>query len=188
MKVMGRGHPSETECLRLMDEYAMLPNIRAHSRRVHDVALLLGEHLFEAGLKLELPLLKAGALLHDIAKTATINNGGDHARLGAEWLSRRGHPAVAEIIREHVCLSRNPEEPWPLREVEIVNYADKRVLHDRVVTLNQRFDDLRQRYGRTEAALSRITANQRRSQCLEQKIFAHITISPDDLLAINEWS
>ena len=94
-------------------------------------------------------MLEAGALLHDIAKTATLHNGGEHARLGAEWLIDLGYPAVAEIVREHVWLSRNPAEPWPLREVEIVNYADKRVLHDLVVTLAQRFDDLRSRYGRT---------------------------------------
>ena len=83
-----------------------------------------------------------------------------------------GYPAVAEIVREHVWLSRNPAEPWPLREVEIVNYADKRVLHDLVVTLGQRFADLRRRYGRTPEIVDRITTNEQRSLILEKKIFA----------------
>jgi uncharacterized protein len=169
-----------------MQEYRMLPNIREHSWRVRDVALLVGERLLAAGVELDLDLLEAGALLHDLAKTATLHNGGEHARLGAEWLIDLGYPAVAEIVREHVWLSRNPAEPWPLREIEIVNYADKRVLHDLVVTLGRRFTDLRTRYGRTPDIVERISANERRSLILEEKIFTRLTINPDDILAINE--
>ncbi len=93
---------------------------------------------------------------------------------------------MAEIVREHVWLSRSPSEPGPLREVEIVNYADKRVLHDLVVTLPQRFDDLRRRYGRTPEIIQRITSNEERSLILEHKIFVGLTITPDDILIINQ--
>ncbi len=51
---------------------------------------MVGEHLSAAGVLLDLGLLEAGALLHDIAKTATLHNGAEHARLGAQWLSRPG--------------------------------------------------------------------------------------------------
>ncbi len=168
-----------------MTAYRMLPNIQEHSfprqRRCPDGGRA------PAGCRggLDLHLLEAGALLHDIAKTATLDNGGEHARLGAEWLIDLGYPAVAEIVREHVWLSRDPAEPWPLREVEIVNYADKRVLHNLVVTLNQRFVDLRSRYGRTPEIRQRITSNEKRSIILENKIFAGLNILPDDILAIN---
>jgi uncharacterized protein len=183
---MSANYPTLNECLDLMTAYQMLPNIQEHCFRVRDVALLVGEHLIAAGVELELPLLEAGALLHDIAKTATLHNGGEHARLGGQWLIDLGYPAVAAIVREHVWLSRNPAEPWPIREVEIVNYADKRVLHDLVVTLGQRFDDLRTRYGRTPDIVDRITTNEQRSLILENKIFARINLNPDDLLAINK--
>jgi hypothetical protein len=172
--------------LELIAAHQMLPNIQAHSCRVWDVALMVGERLLATGVPIDLPLLEAGALLHDIAKTAGIANGGEHARLGAGWLTDLGYPAVAEIVREHVWLSRDPAEPWPLREVEIVNYADKRVLHDLVVTLGQRFEDLRRRYGRTPEIIHRITLNERRSLILEKKLFSCLTITPDDILAINQ--
>ena len=133
--------PSLAQCLDLMRHYQMLPHIREHSQRVRDVALLVGRHLQATGVELSLPLLEAGALLHDLAKTASLANGGEHARLGAQWLVDLGYPAVAEIVREHVWLSREPAEPWPLREVEIVNYADKRVLHQQVVTLGGEWDN-----------------------------------------------
>ncbi len=157
-----------------MAHYHMLPNIRAHSLRVRDVALILGRQLHAVGVGLNLPLLEAGALLHDIAKTACLANGGQHAQLGAQWLAEQGYPAVAEIVREHVWLSRHPAEPWPLREVEIVNYADKRVLHDQVVSLRHRFADLRRRYGRTPEILARLQQNEERSLVLEAKIFARL--------------
>jgi uncharacterized protein len=178
-------YPNLSECLDLMAAHRMLPNIREHSLRVRDVALVVGDHLLAVGVALDLSLLEAGALLHDIAKTATLHNGGEHARLGAEWLIDLGYPAVAEIVRQHVWLNRDPTEPWPLREVEIVNYADKRVLHNLVVTLNQRFVDLRHRYGRTPEIRQRITSNEQRSIILENKIFDGLTISPDDILSIN---
>ena len=183
---MSANYPTLSECLDLMTAYRMLPNIQEHSLRVRDVALMVGNHLLSAGFALDLQLLEAGALLHDIAKTASLNNGGEHARLGAEWLIDLGYPAVAEIIREHVWLSRDPAGPWPPREVEIVNYADKRVLHNLVVTLDQRFVDLLSRYGRTPEIRQHITSNQKRSNILENKIFAGLSIIPDDILAINK--
>jgi putative nucleotidyltransferase with HDIG domain len=179
-------YPSLPECLDLMASYKMLPNIREHSFRVRDVALVLGDYLLSAGVELHLPLLEAGALLHDLAKTVSINNGGEHARLGAQWLTDLGYPAVAEIVREHVWLTREPSESWPLREVEIVNYADKRVLHHQVVTLGRRFADLRRRYGRTPEIVARISINERRSLVLEEKIFSRINLNQSDLLSI-DW-
>jgi uncharacterized protein len=183
---MSANYPTLSECLNLMTTCRMLPNIREHCWRVRDVALLVGDHLLSAGVALDLQLLEAGALLHDIAKTASLKNGGEHARLGAQWLVELGYPAVAEIVREHVWLSRDPAGPWPLREVEIVNYADKRVLHNQVVTLDHRFVDLLSRYGRTPEIRQRITSNQKRSTILERKIFTGLSILPDDILAINE--
>ncbi len=54
------------------------------------------------------------------------------------------------------------------------------------MTLGQRFDDLRRRYGRTPDIVDRITTNERRSLILENKIFARLNIIPDDILAINK--
>ena len=61
----------------------------------------------------------------------------NHARTGAQFLSDRGYPEVGHIVRQHVVLDEYfaSEE---LTEAEIVNYADKRVLHDQVVSLKER--------------------------------------------------
>ena len=92
--------------------------------------------------------------------------------MGAGILEELGYPHLAQVVREHVHLDGNIMDPRPLREAEVVNYADKRVLHEAVVTLEARFADLKVRYGRTPEALARIQATEVKSRALEEKIFA----------------
>jgi uncharacterized protein len=177
--------PSHNQCLELMDTHGMLANIREHSFRVMEVARFLGEALTEAGFDLFLPLVTVGALLHDLGKTPCLGTLTNHAELGAGFLEELGYPHVAQMVREHVHLDGNIMDPRPLREAELVNYADKRVLHDTVVTLEERFADLKVRYGRTPEAMVRIKATEIRARALENKIFAPLQLSPLDLLRVN---
>ena len=158
--------PSHHQCLALMAAHGMLPNIREHSFRVMAVASFLGEALAEAGFDLHLPLVTVGALLHDLGKTACLGTLTNHAELGAGYLEELGYPHVAQVVREHVHLDVTITDSRPLREAEIVNYADKRVLHEEVVTLAARFADLKVRYGRTPEALARIQATEVRARAL----------------------
>ncbi len=163
----------------------MLPNIREHSFRVMQVADFLGQALAAAGLPLHLPLISTGALLHDIGKTACLGTANNHAHLGADILLEMGYPELAQVVREHVRLEDVVADLRPLRESEVVNYADKRVLHDRVVTLAQRFADLMVRYGRTPEARVRIAAMAITTQALEEKLFTPLRLHPLDLLKAN---
>jgi uncharacterized protein len=92
---------------------------------------------------------------------------------------------VAQVVREHVHLYSDISDIRPLREAELVNYADKRVLHETVVTLTDRFADLKVRYGRTPEALARIKATEIRSRALEEKIFTPLALTPSNLLHFN---
>ena len=49
---------------------------------------------------------------------------------GPAILEELGYPHVAQVVREHVHLDGTIMDPRPLREAEVVNYADKRVLHE----------------------------------------------------------
>ena len=111
---------------------------------------------------------------------------GGQAHLGAEILAELGYPELALVVREHVYLENVPD-PRPLRESEVVNYADKRVLHDRVVSLADRIADLKVRYGRTPEALARISALAVRTRVLEEKLFAPLSLEPLDLLQANSF-
>jgi len=168
-----------------MDIHGMLPNIREHSFAVMQVAGYLAEALENAGFDLFLPLVTTGALLHDLGKTACLGTMKNHAEWGAVVLDDLGYHHVAQVVREHVYLNDDLLDPRPIREAEVVNYADKRVLHDNVVTLQDRFADLKVRYGRTPEALVRINVTETRSRALEEKIFACLALTPSNLLHLN---
>jgi len=129
--------------------------------------------------------VEVGALLHDLGKAPCLGTPNNHAEWGAVILEELGYPHVAQVVREHVYFDPNLLDPRPLREAEVVNYADKRVLHTQVVTLANRFADLMVRYGRTPEARARITAMEINSRALEAKLFAPLTLSPLDLLKAN---
>ena len=164
----------------------MLPNIRKHSFRVMQVADRLGQALAAAGFELHLPLISTGALLHDIGKTACLVTTNNHAQLGADILASLGYPELAQVVQEHVRLE-DAADPRPLREAEVVNYADKRVLHTQVVSLAERFADLQVRYGRTPSARVRIAAMEIKTQVLEERLFAPLRLSPLDLRQENSF-
>jgi uncharacterized protein len=174
--------PSRHECLALMADHGMLSNIREHSFMVMHVALTLGEALVAAGFPLSLPLLEAGALLHDIGKTPCLGTGANHAEWGAVILEGRGYPQVARIVREHAYPA---PDPGSLGEAEVVNYADKRVLHHQVVTLAERFADLENRYCRTPESLARLAVLAGRVRAMEERLFAPLSLTPEDLLELN---
>jgi len=164
----------------------MLPNIREHSLVVAEVAVWLGRELQDAGIVLNLDLIEAGALLHDLGKTACLGSLRNHAEWGAVALEELGLRELADIVREHIYLSVAADSR-AVREAEVVHYADKRVLHDRVVSVAERFADLKVRYGRTAEAITRLTMLETQTLGLEHKLFAPLPAQPQDLLRINHW-
>jgi uncharacterized protein len=176
--------PTRTDCLALMSAHGMLPNIHDHSLLVREVALYLGTSLVEAGFALHLDLIEAGALLHDLGKTHCLGTSLNHAEWGAQAVAVVGYPEVAQVVREHIFLESNGRDPRVIREAEVVNYADKRVLHTRVVTLTDRFADLRERYGKSDKARTRIAGLEQGAQRLEAKLFAPLNLNPADLLQL----
>lgn len=178
--------PSRSDCLTLIEQYQMLPHIREHSLLVTEVALRLGSSLRKAGILLHLPLIEAGALLHDIGKTPCLGTSKNHAEWGAQIVESMGYPEVADLVREHIVVSSDGGAPSLIREAEIVNYADKRVLHTQVVTMSVRFADLKERYATTEEARSQLAVLEEKARRLETKLFFHLNFTPADLLQLND--
>ncbi len=155
----------------------MMGHIVAHSLLVCRVALLLTDRLHAHDISLNRDLIRAGALLHDITKTRSIKTGEMHTDTGAEVLIREGYPEVADLVRQHVRLDVNTDQ-GPPTEAEVVNYADKRVLHDRVALMADRLGYIMERYGATPEYRARIRETWKQAEKLEKKIFIHLDISP----------
>lgn len=164
--------PTPQQCLAILKTHQVPGHIIHHSQIVYQIALYLGKQLNVNGEKLILPLISAGALLHDIAKIGED----DHARAGAELLIRLGYPEVAEILRQHVILDKQNIDK--INEAAVVHYADKRVKHTVIVTLAERFDDLRWRYGKTQENLAWLNQLQSTTKEIEKRIFQKIGKDP----------
>jgi len=172
--------PNRDECLRLMNQYGMLRHIIDHSIKVTKVALYLAMKLNKKGQRIDLGLVEAASLLHDLTKSECFKTKADHARTGSQLLKGMGYVRVGEVVAEHVQLLRK-NDPSLITEEEIVNYADKRVQHDYIVSLEERFSDLMDRYGKGQRASEQMEQLRKATFEIENKIFSVLGIDPNDL-------
>jgi len=179
--------PSIDDCLTLMDEYEMLDNIRAHSFQVARVAETLMEAMEEADCHPlpDLDLVVTGALLHDIAKTPCLYRRCNHAKRGKKICLEKGYPEIGEIVREHVVLydfSKERYRQGVFFAKEIVYYADKRVRHDAVVSLDQRLDYILENYGGRDKKIHElIRENFQRCREMEAALFSFLNFPAHEL-------
>ena len=167
----------------------MLDNIRAHSFKVAHVAELLITGLHNSK-KITAPqpdigLVIAGALLHDIAKTQCLEGKCFHDVVGQEICNDLGYPEIGEIVREHVLLKhftpqRYKKSLWGAKE--IVYYADKRVRHDEIVSLESRLKYIIDVYSDNNPQKETyIRRNFLQCQELEGYIYTFLDFSPDEV-------
>ena len=161
----------------------MMDHIVVHSLQVCRVATFLTRHLIKQHHPLDFELIQSAALLHDITKTRSFKTREDHARTGGEYLADCGYPEIGELIRQHVKLD-NYSADGLISEGEMLNYADKRVLHDEIVALDRRLDYIVERYAETEAHRERIYLLWQKTGELETKIFKDLSFAPDDLIRL----
>ena len=172
--------PTQEQCFLLMCEMKMMDHIVVHSMQVCRVATFLAQHLNSAPNRLNHDLIRAAALLHDITKTRSFKTEENHAVTGGQLLAEQGYPEVGDLVRQHVRLDVYTE-PVTLGEAEIINYADKRVLHDRIVGLDKRLDYILEKYGKLPELQERIQWLWGKTLVMEDEIFSDLAIAPQDL-------
>ena len=175
--------PNPGECFLLLERYGVPANVVDHSRKVHQVAMFLCRELNRQDESLDPDLVEAASLLHDIAKVASFKTGENHSQAGARLLHEQGFGEVAEIVRQHVVLDSRVDH-GRITEADLVHYADKRVKHTRVVSLGERFQDLRERYGKDPQAQAWLESLEGVNRLLEARIFQRIPITPESLARI----
>ena len=173
--------PTREICLSLMEQHGMLPHIKVHSLQVARIAVCLGKNLVVHFPELNMDLVEAGALLHDIAKTECLKTRGNHAQVGEEMVRAMGFDPVAPIVAQHVRLEDKYFHNGCMDEVVLVHYADKRVRHEEVVDLEERFTYLVETYGRSQEAVKRIRTLYQDTLKLEKMIFRLLPFPPSAL-------
>ncbi len=156
----------------MWDQYATPQHLRRHMEQVARVAVYLAEALNKNGQHVMVGLVERAALLHDTVRvtewdTLTFEYF-DTTPTPAEiavWEAQRQqfprslphaevnfqvfkdqYPEVEHLIRVHSISAVPHLNTW---EEKVLNYADRRVAHDRIVTLQERLDESFQRYSKT---------------------------------------
>ncbi|MBI3035320.1 HDIG domain-containing protein [Candidatus Woesearchaeota archaeon] len=135
--------PTYEECIRILKENNVPDNVVAHLKAVCDFSIKICDLLEKKGINVNKDLVAAGALLHDIKKTDSE----DHVVEGYGYIKSLGFPEVALLVKKHGLAHLENEDFAPKTwEEKIVFYADKRVKNDRIVSVDERFGYIKQRY------------------------------------------
>jgi molybdenum cofactor cytidylyltransferase len=153
--------PTNEECRNLMSDVLAVPAaVRAHCQAVAAVAVKIAEALVKTGISLNVDLVRAAALVHDIAREQP-----NHAEAGARLLQELDYARMAAIVRVHMDVEAGPDqvpdEGW------IVFLADKLVVGDRLVTLKERFERKTAKYGTNAEALAAIEKRWRAAEAIQ---------------------
>ena len=186
---MAKRTPTIKQCFEFHEQFEMFDNIRAHSLMVARVTEAIVGSLHKNN-KIIFPLPDkeeaiAGALLHDIAKTLCIKSDCRHAEIGRQICLELGYPEISEIVAEHVVLKNftvDLYEQGIFGTKEIVFYADKRVLHDMVVSLEGRLEYILERYGGKNPTREHlIRQNFHQALELEKYLFNFLDFAPEEI-------
>ena len=201
--------PTKEEITALWDKYHVPQNIREHCKAVRDVALLIAEKLKEKEEDVNLELVEASALLHDLVRAVNFKDieknleakeedvefwkqmqeeyhDIDHADLAAKFLKEK-YPELAKVIKSHGVMSKSQDVSEWSWEMKILSYSDIRVVHDKIKSVDERYSDLKGRHGDFFQQLKEKTGTDyielifTQIERIEKQIFDIIDIKPGDI-------
>lgn len=165
--------PSPEQVDEWRKEVKLPSNIIAHCETVAAVADQIAQAITARGTVIRPLGVRRAAQLHDLLRFVDFKLGGappsdqpespeiwhqiekqyDHARhelAGARFLTEHGYAELGDIVRPHGLTLTNTERVTI--EQKVLYYADKRCAGDRIVTLDERFEDFNCRYGASSNA------------------------------------
>ncbi|MGI6752480.1 MAG: HD domain-containing protein [Anaerovoracaceae bacterium] len=156
--------PDKKLCLEMLDEYGTPPNVISHCQAVTNTAMKIGSGLCTNGYMLNLGLLQAAALLHDIARVED-----EHWVRGADIVREKGFPEVAELILPHMTYA--PANGFQrIKELDILCLSDRMVKDDKYVGLETRMQFVLDYYKDDPVAFERIKAKIGINKLLRKRI------------------
>lgn len=212
--------PTRQQCFEMMDQFHVPLHIRKHGLAVAKLGVFLARKLKEKGVSVDVDVVDRACVLHDILRICDLRESGyDRSRQvitdkdRAKWrqlrakfpkfchedaafaLLRGAYPELALAVRRHRYAALLDEKDKPRTwEEKLVYYADKRVMHDRIVPLKQRLEEahkrnvhLRQTQAQSKVDIEKVDALIFE---LEQEIFNEIDLDPVEITdeLTNSWN
>lgn len=157
--------PTRNLCMELLKSQGTPAHVVKHSETVTKTALAIGRALIDKGYCLDLRLLEAAGLLHDIARVEE-----NHGVKGALVLEKKGYRQVAKLVKCHMFYATDPFKS-DITELDILCLADRMVKEDKFVGLDARMgsvlEKLMSRGVDTEKVMTRLEENKLLKQRIE---------------------
>jgi putative nucleotidyltransferase with HDIG domain len=172
--------PTPDRAEAILRSFGLPAGIVAHSRGVARVGTEAARLVAARGIPLNVELVKAAGLLHDVDKLETRDGGGLHGQVGAERLTAMGHDELAAPVASHPVTALLDDARFPRGWPSVlVSVADRHVAGT-FLTTDQRIDDLAARYPQHQAELD---AARRPARALEEEVADAAGLSVDELVA-----
>lgn len=156
--------PTAEECeVILTGIHPVADAVRAHSRTVAEVADKLLRALAPCGVMLDRELVRAAALLHDLAKGRR-----HHAAEARRILESMGYGLTGAVAGAHMNLPERSDAA--IDEAAVLYLADKLVKGERRVSLEVRFAAAMERFGDDLRVRRRIRQRQQRARVVLEQI------------------
>jgi uncharacterized protein len=176
--------PTRKECFDILAQYNVPEHIVKHCVTTAKLAVFIANTLKEKSVDLDVDLIDRACLLHDVMRMCDFTDSGFekfeqglseddkikwqklrekygnmvHEEAAYEILKDR-YPQVGSVIKKHryMAMLVKTEKPSSWEE-KIVYYADKRVMHEKIVSLKERLEEGHRRntYQHGSDVLSRI--------------------------------
>lgn len=150
-------------CRDIWDYVELPPHIRAHNEAVAKVAVSISRALNHKGHDLDVALVEAASLLHDVCRCER-----HHEKVGADFLRRIGYSEVADVIAKHMYVK--DRDVLALNASAIVFYADKITEETCRVTPAYRYHPSMQRFPEDTDIGAGIRKNLAHAEQIEQRL------------------
>jgi molybdenum cofactor cytidylyltransferase len=156
--------PTDEECDVILNDICKVqPDRIKHDFKVAEVAVVIGWALNAANHKVDVELVRIAAKLHDIAKGQK-----KHDIAGGKILRRLGFGIVGDIVTVHSDLAGG--DLSQSLEAKIVYLADKFVLGEKLVSLEERYSSANRRLGLTPEIVAAIAQRLKVAQQVKKEI------------------
>jgi hypothetical protein len=172
--------PSADEAKALWDVYALPEPKRIHCRLVAQLAVWFAHELVKKDptLSIDIPLLEASALLHDIDKAVAKLPHERHPDAAVRVLRERGLDKVADVVRTHPLHAILDQTISPKTwEQKLLFLSDKMVKYS-IGSVDERFDLWRAEHLPSDAVIILDQAYPK-VKLLESRICSMIGVTPD---------
>ncbi|MBI4064740.1 HD domain-containing protein [Candidatus Gottesmanbacteria bacterium] len=171
--------PTEEQAKQLWEKYQLPEGKRKHVGLVAKVAEFLATKCQSSNVKcqINMPLLKAGALLHDIDKNVPSLPGEEHPDTEVRILKEEGMAEVAALVKTHPLRAiLDPLMSPKTREEKLLFLADKMVKYE-IITVDERFKLWNDEHLPADAQ-SLLDRAYPKVKALEKEVFLLIGIEP----------